>query len=86
MIHIENSLHGMLHRLYIYLLLNNLFFFLLLFIECLYLPVMMASSRITCLQALQQYEQLSHTGLPLVNSNKFDSQSTGSEHFAHMKL
>lgn len=63
-----------------------IFFLSFLTIECLYLPVMMASSRITCLQALQQYEQLSHTGLPFVNSNKFDSQSTGSEHLAHMKL
>jgi hypothetical protein len=47
---------------------------------------MMASSLITCLQALQQYEQLSHTGLPLVSNRRFDSQSTCSLHLAQIKL
>lgn len=47
---------------------------------------MIASSRIACLHALQQYEQLSQTGLPFDNNSRFESQSTGSEHFAQIKL
>lgn len=51
-----------------------------------HLPVITASSRIVCLHATHTYEQFSHTGRPSANSNNLDVQSTGREHFAHVKL
>ena len=48
-------------------------------------PVMIASSRMGCLQTLQLYEQLAHMGEPSERSSRFVSAVTWFPHFAHLK-
>lgn len=45
----------------------------------------MASSRMGCLQTLQEYEQLAQIGEPSESRRRFVSAVTWFRHFAHLK-